>query len=74
MHKLILHVDVFFCGMARRCINANAVLADKLEHDFCDEWVFQSWDWNDCPNLKSAIDEYFEEYEIPADEYEVTII
>lgn len=71
---LTLHIDVFFCGKARRAIQNRAVLQETLEHTFADEYSYTSDSESDCVNLKAIIEEQFADYEIPADEYEISII
>lgn len=71
---LTLHIDTFFCGKARRAIQNRAVLQETLEHTFADEYCFISDSESDCINLKAIIEDQFADYEIPADEYEISII
>lgn len=74
MTQLNLKIDIFFCGKARRAIQNRAVLYENLAHIFADEYCYTSDSEYDCRNMKEIIEEQFADYEIPADEYEITII
>lgn len=71
---LTLKIDVFFCAKARRAIINRGVLYDKLEHTYADEYSFSSDSESDCENMKAIIEEQFSDYEMPSDEYEISII
>lgn len=72
--RLNLKIDVFFCGKARRAIQNRAVLYENLEHVYADEYSYTSDSESDCQNMKAIIEDQFSDYEIPSDEYSITII